>query len=177
MSSGFPSGDKPVSPVAKPSFAPKLKRAQKPSEHPRTPEQETESDWRWFRIVLGVVGAVVALLGLYHVFAGTSALPGYNAPPDSTLESGYRFASAYVVGSGASLIAISIKFGWANMLYVVTGTIFFSGLCRVYSWAVAGTPHVLLIVSMIVELAAPPVLVVWYLWVRRAQELRSKYSH
>lgn len=142
-------------------------------------QQETAhqdaADWKVFRLVVGAIGVLLAGFGFYHVLLGTKALPNALEVMNSTLESNFRFLSALLIGVGAAFVAIAIKFEWANILVFVCSTIFLGGLARVLSWALSGLPNVLMILLMIAELAVPPVIVVWYLWINRTQQLRRSY--
>lgn len=138
--------------------------------------RQRRGDWRMFRTVIALVGLLVMAAGVYYVIAGTRGLPGPQGVEDPTIESNYRYFASLMVGIGGAFVAIAIKFEWANVLWFVCAMLFIGGIGRVVSWALVGTPHVLLIVLMILELAIPPVLVVWHRWVMKTQQLKISYG-
>lgn len=142
----------------------------------QTEAEQKVADWKVFRIVVGAIGVLLAGFGVYGVALGTQALPDAIEAVNPTLESGYRFLAALLIGVGAAFVAIAIKFEWANILVFVCSTVFLGGLARVISWALSGLPNVLMILLMIAELVVPPVIVVWYLWINRTQQLRRSYQ-
>ncbi|GGD00828.1 hypothetical protein GCM10011512_29600 [Tersicoccus solisilvae] len=132
------------------------------------------SDWGTFRAVVIAVGVVLAAVGAYFLITGTHGLPNASTGPfEPTLESQFRFFAALEIGVGAAFIAIAVKFRWVEVLWLVCMMVFFGGVGRVISWAiVGGTPHWLMIVLMIVELAFPAALLVWHRWITKTVDLK-----
>ncbi|BBE22328.1 hypothetical protein MN0502_12110 [Arthrobacter sp. MN05-02] len=134
-------------------------------------------DWNVFRTVVVLVGLVIAGFGAYYLILGTAGLPDTEADPvNPTLENQFRFFSAMMVGVGAAFITIAIKFQWANMLWLVCLMVFVGGIGRVLSWAFSGTPHYVLIILMVVELAFPPALLVWHKYIAKTSDLRREFA-
>lgn len=135
------------------------------------------SEWGVFRTVVVLVGLVIAGFGAYYLITGTSGLPeSGEGPVNPTLENQFRFFAAMMVGVGAAFVTIAIKFQWANMLWLVCLMVFIGGIGRVLSWAFSGTPHYLLIILMVVELAFPAALLVWHRYIAKTSELRREYG-
>jgi hypothetical protein len=135
------------------------------------------SDWSMFRTVVVLVGLILAGFGAYYLILGTSGLPDTDAQPvNPTLESQFRFFSAMMVGVGAAFVTIAVKFQWANMLWLVCLMVFAGGIGRVLSWAFSGTPHYLLIILMVVELAFPAALLVWHKYITKTAQMRKDFS-
>lgn len=135
------------------------------------------SDWSVFRTVVVLVGLVIAGFGAYYLITGTSGLPETgDGAVNPTLENQFRFFAAMMVGVGAAFVTIAIKFQWANMLWLVCLMVFIGGIGRVLSWAFSGTPHFLLIILMVVELAFPAALLVWHRYIAKTSELRREYA-
>jgi hypothetical protein len=135
------------------------------------------SDWSMFRTVVVLVGLILAGFGAYYLILGTAGLPDTDARPvNPTLENQFRFFSAMMVGVGAAFVTIAVKFQWANMLWLVCLMVFAGGIGRVLSWAFSGTPHYLLIILMVVELAFPAALLVWHKYITKTTQLRKDFS-
>ena len=138
---------------------------------------KTGSDWSVFRTVVVLVGLVIAGFGGYYLITGTAGLPETgDGAVNPTLENQFRFFAAMMIGVGAAFVTIAIKFQWANMLWLVCLMVFIGGIGRVLSWAFSGTPHFLLIILMVVELAFPAALLVWHRYIAKTSELRREYA-
>ncbi|WP_299165343.1 DUF4345 domain-containing protein [uncultured Arthrobacter sp.] len=138
---------------------------------------KTGNDWSVFRTVVVLVGLVIAGFGGYYLITGTAGLPETgDGPVNPTLENQFRFFAAMMIGVGAAFVTIAIKFQWANMLWLVCLMVFIGGIGRVLSWAFSGTPHFLLIILMVVELAFPAALLVWHRYIAKTSELRREYA-
>ncbi|MBG6180606.1 DUF4345 domain-containing protein [Arthrobacter sp. CAN_A1] len=148
-------------------------KAGKKADKPKSPKGE----WGVFRTVVVLVGLVLAGFGAYYLITGTSGLPDTDiGTPSPTLESQFRFFAAMMVGVGAAFITIGVKFQWANMLWMVCLMVFIGGIGRVLSWAFSGTPHYLMIILMVIELAFPAALLVWHRYIAKTTEIRNEYA-
>ncbi len=156
-------------------MTPRKPDPQRPTEPTATSQHA--GDWNMFRYVVVLVGLVIAGFGAYYLILGTAGLPqteGQSVNP--TVESQFRFFSAMMVGLGAAFVTIAVKFQWANMLWLVCLMVFAGGIGRVLSWAFSGTPHYLLIILMVIELAFPAALLVWHGYIVKTRALREQYS-
>ncbi|MBG6217450.1 hypothetical protein IWX75_001905 [Arthrobacter sp. CAN_A6] len=136
-----------------------------------------DNDWNVFRTVVVLVGLVLAGFGAYYLILGTAGLPDTEGQPvNPTLENQFRFFSAMMVGVGAAFVTIAIKFEWANMLWLVCLMVFAGGIGRVLSWAFSGTPHYLMIILMVIELAFPAALLVWHKYIAKTTQMRKDYD-
>lgn len=183
-----PAGSGPPSP--RPSSTPPVSRAGGPAKDPgpakdavgamdgvKPREGIGGSDWSMFRTVVVLVGLILAGFGAYYLILGTDGLPDTEARPvNPTLENQFRFFSAMMVGVGAAFVTIAVKFQWANMLWLVCLMVFAGGIGRVLSWAFSGTPHYLLIILMVVELAFPAALLVWHKYITKTAQLRKDFG-
>ncbi|WP_309070588.1 DUF4345 domain-containing protein [Arthrobacter sp.] len=138
---------------------------------------KTSHDWSVFRTVVVLVGLLIAGFGAYYLITGSAGLPETgDGPVNPTLENQFRFFAAMMIGVGAAFVTIAIKFQWANMLWLVCLMVFIGGIGRVLSWAFSGTPHFLLIILMVLELAFPAALLVWHRYIAKTTELRREYA-
>lgn len=139
--------------------------------------RQDRSEWNVFRTVVIAVGVVVIAFGVYASVTGTAGLPeSSDGPVNATLESQYRFFAAMMVGVGAAFVTIAVKFQWSNMLWLVCLMIFAGGIGRVLSWAFSGTPHFILIILMVIELAFPAALLVWHTYIVKTSEIKQQYA-
>lgn len=157
-----------------PSSAPKTAaKSGKKTAKPKSPKGE----WGVFRTVVVLVGLILAGFGAFYLITGTSGVPDTDiGNPSPTLESQFRFFSAMMVGVGAAFITIGVKFEWANMLWMVCLMVFIGGIGRVLSWAFSGTPHYMMIILMVIELAFPAALLVWHRYIAKTTEIRNEYA-
>lgn len=159
-----------------PSTQPAGKTTKKDSTKPAK-AKKSGSDWSVFRTVVVLVGLVIAGFGGYYLITGTAGLPETgDGPVNPTLENQFRFFAAMMIGVGAAFVTIAVKFQWANMLWLVCLMVFIGGIGRVLSWAFSGTPHYLLIILMVVELAFPAALLVWHGYIAKTTALRREYD-
>lgn len=159
------------------SGSPQGKGAEKETKAKKTSKSSDGQDWNVFRTVVVLVGVVLAAFGVYYLITGTAGLPETSGSPvNPTLENQFRFFAAMMVGVGAAFVTIAIKFQWANMLWLVCLMVFIGGIGRVLSWAFSGTPHFLMIILMVIELAFPAALLVWHKYIAKTSEMRREYA-
>ncbi|WP_129659881.1 DUF4345 domain-containing protein [Rothia halotolerans] len=142
----------------------------------RAKEDGTPHDWTLFRVVIALYGVLIIAYGIWQIAAGTASLPGVAESGGPTVASSYAGLAAVLCGVGASLIAIAVKFKWANMLSFVCFAIFLGGVGRILAWAFFGLPHWSMILLMVLDLVVPPCLLVWYGWIRKANAIRREMA-
>ncbi len=135
-----------------------------------------QQDWGLFRAVVALYGLVIIAYGIWQIFAGTASLPGESTGSSATVAASYGALAAVLCGVGAAFVAIAVKFKWANVLWFVCLMIFLGGIGRIFSWAIFGLPHPLMIVLMVLDLVIPPCLLVWHAWIRKANRIRSEMT-
>lgn len=129
-----------------------------------------------FRLAVALYGLAVMAYGIWLVFAGTAALPDHGHGVTTTVESSSAGLAAVLVGVGASLVAIAVKFQWVNLLGFMCGALFLGGVGHILAWAFRGLPHWSMILLMVLDLVLPPVLMVWYGWIRKANGIRREMA-
>ncbi|WP_129360623.1 DUF4345 domain-containing protein [Rothia uropygioeca] len=135
-----------------------------------------QQDWGIFRTVVALYGLVIIAYGVWQIFAGTASLPGETEDSSATVASSYGALAAVLCGVGAAFVAIAVKFKWANVLWFVCLMIFLGGIGRIFSWAIFGLPHAVMIVVMVLDLVIPPCLLVWHAWISKANRIRTEMS-
>lgn len=112
-----------------------------------------ENGFRWLTLVSGI--AIVGI-SLTHVALGQAWLPDTQAVTAS-IDSQHRFYTALFLPYGAALVWVSQDVRarlWA--LNIVLGGLFWGGVARIVSYAVAGLPHPFFIGLWVAELLVPP---------------------
>ncbi|WP_309114337.1 DUF4345 domain-containing protein [Saccharothrix sp.] len=117
---------------------------------------------RVFQGVLVVLGLFMLVTGSLDVVVGPALLPGApEAVP--TLDSHYRFFAALWLFLGVALLSVVRRVREAaKVLRYVCAAVFVGGLARVVSLVSVGTPHVLMVVFIGIELVLPPLLLWWH---------------
>lgn len=117
-------------------------------------------------VVPVVAGSATVLLG-----SGSVPAPG---DPSANLESELRFYAVWWIGAGLFLAWLAPRVAERTLeLRVLCGLLFLAGLSRVLGIAIDGRPSGGQLVLMAVELALPPVLVIWQARVARDARPRS----
>lgn len=141
-----------------------------------TPAAPRARDWFAFQGVAGLVGLALTFWGVFGVTAGVSILPGSSATftSDATLQSVFAFQSALMVGLGLSFVIVALRPGSSGILLAALSFIvFLGGLAQLFAWMLHGTPHPGYVALVIAELVIPPVLLIWFAWIRRSRTLRE----
>ncbi|MGV4923612.1 DUF4345 domain-containing protein [Streptomyces sp. BHT-5-2] len=121
---------------------------------------------RTLRVLAWVMGIACVAIGLLHVVAGMSAIPGAG-DGDATVDSFGRFMGAIFAGYGLAWLWAARRMPIpAVAVRLLTGVFLLGGLSRVLSIAVAGWPDGFQVVLMAIELGLPPV----YFWLADADE-------
>jgi len=116
---------------------------------------------RALQVVLVVLAVIPIGTGLMDMLFGAGTLPSeQDLNPD--LQSNYRFFATIWLGLGLMILWIVPRVETAVLpLRAVTGIVFLGGLARVLSIVVSGAPHPMFVAFTILELVAPPILVLW----------------
>lgn len=116
---------------------------------------------RALRIAFYAGGAIATAAGVHTVVAGARSLPGQERA-NASLESELRFYSAFYVAYGLAALRVAPRADRdTTAVRALAGALLLAGLARAGGWLTAGKPHTLQRALLIVELAAPPVLVAW----------------
>ena len=129
--------------------------------------QRYERAQRLFGWTIAVFGVVCCGIALAHIALGPSAIPGAE-PVNATMDSEDRFYATLFLGFGLALAWISRDVACrGGALLALLVTFFASGVARVISAIAVGLPNDLFIFLTGVELALPPLLWWWQLWLKR----------
>jgi hypothetical protein len=113
------------------------------------------------RAVFYLGGAVATTAGLHTVIAGARSIPRQE-PADPSLESELRFYAAFYVAYGLVALRVAPRADRDTApVRALAGALLLAGLARAGGWLAAGRPHRLQIALLVIELVAPPPIVVW----------------
>lgn len=113
------------------------------------------------RAAFYVGGAVATAAGLHTVITGARSLPG-QALANPSIESELRYYGAFYAAYGVAALSVAPRAdNDATAVRGLAGALFGAGLARALAWRAAGKPHPAQRALLAIELAAPPVLVVW----------------
>jgi hypothetical protein len=120
-----------------------------------------------------VLGVVPILTGLYGVLTGSGGIPGGDAA-DANVESELRFLYALWVAYGVAVIYVGLRAAESRMaVSSIAAVLFAAGDARAIARIAEGRPDTVFVVLMVLELAIPPLLVVWQGRLLRAGEVES----
>ena len=116
-----------------------------------------------FRVVITVMGAGMALIGVDALIRGADAIPATESAP-ARIDSEVRFFAAWYVVAGALLLLAALRRLDQRPIVLAVGAGFFLAACgRTLSWMTVGRPEIFQIVLLFVELAIAFVLIPWQL--------------
>ncbi len=111
-------------------------------------------------MVAVVAGTLTVVLGIESVVGAGDA--------SASLDSELRFYAAWYVLAGILLLRTVRRVeSEALIIRLVFATLFVTGLARVISIVVVGTPHVFALVLLALELVLPTVVIPWQAMVAR----------
>ena len=110
---------------------------------------------------LGVLVAIPLVSAGREIALGPAGVPGGSPAVNPTVDSALRYANVY---KAAVAPVIWSQLGRVERSPGVTfalSSLFVGGLARLKSWQQVGRPHPVSVGAVVLELAAPPLLVVW----------------
>ncbi|WP_200954395.1 MULTISPECIES: DUF4345 domain-containing protein [unclassified Nocardioides] len=110
---------------------------------------------------LAVLAAIPFASAGREVALGPAGVPGGSPAVNPTVDSALRYANVY---KAAVAPVIWSQLGRVERSAGVTfalSSLFVGGLARLRSWQQTGRPHPVTVGAVVLELAAPPLLVVW----------------
>jgi Domain of unknown function (DUF4345) len=113
------------------------------------------------RAVFRTGGVVAIAAGLHTVIAGARSIAGQGTANPS-VESELRFYAAFYVAYGAAVLQVAPRADRdPAAVRALAGALFLAGLARAGGWIAVGRPHALQRGLLVIELAAPPLVVAW----------------
>jgi Domain of unknown function (DUF4345) len=125
----------------------------------RGPTQPATS--RALRAVFYVGGMIATTAGLHTVITGAKSLPG-EGRANSSVESELRFYAAFYVAYGLAALRVAPRADRDTVaVRRLAGALCLAGLARAGAWLTVGRPHAVQQVLLLIELSAPPAVVIW----------------
>jgi hypothetical protein len=122
----------------------------------------TPSKGRALRALFYVGGVVATTAGLDTVLRGVRSLPSERVANPS-VESELRFYAAFYVAYGLVALRVAPRADSdTTAVRGLAGALFLAGTARAVGWRAAGKPHVLQRALLVIELASPPLIVLWH---------------
>lgn len=113
------------------------------------------------RAVFRIAGVIAAAAGLHTVIVGARSIAGQRTANPS-VESELRFYAAFYVAYGVVALHVAPRADRDTAaVRALAGALFMAGLARAGGWLAVGRPHGLQRGLLVVELAAPPLVVAW----------------
>ena len=128
---------------------------------------------RLLQALLAILGATAIVAGLAAVLTGPEGQLGGAAVPAS-VDSEYRFYAALWIAFGAVALYIVPRVDRETLaVRALAAALFAAGAARGVAWIDAGRPEAPFVALLALELAIPPVLVLW----QRRTHARSDDRH
>jgi Domain of unknown function (DUF4345) len=135
---------------------------------PRVPTSGSQGGRRAFARALTILGLVPIATGVYGIAFGASGLEGASGAA-ANVDNELRFLYAFWVGYGAAIVYVGLRAPENRAAVTAIGVVLFAaGVARAISWVAEGRPDTFYVVLMALELAIPPVLILWQRSVFRA---------
>ena len=116
---------------------------------------------RALQAVFYVGGVIATTAGLHTVIAGAKSVPAQELANPS-VESELRFYAAFYVGYGLVALSIAPRVERdARAVRAFAGALFLAGVARAGGWLAVGAPHRRQRGLLVIELAAPPLIILW----------------
>jgi hypothetical protein len=134
--------------------------------HPERAELLEERPTRSFsrsalRAVFYLGGLVATTAGLHTAISGAKSLPG-QGHANSSVESELRFYGAFYFAYGLVILSVAPRAdNDTTTVRTLVGALFVAGLARAAGWIAVGRPHRIQRGLLLIELAAPPLIVAW----------------
>jgi Domain of unknown function (DUF4345) len=116
---------------------------------------------RGLRAIFRAGGVVATTAGLHTVIAGARSI-ARQGTANPSVESELRFYAAFYVAYGVVVLQVAPRADRdPAAVRALAGALFLAGLSRAGGWIAVGRPHGLQRGLLVIELAAPPLVVAW----------------
>jgi hypothetical protein len=117
---------------------------------------------RALQLVLGVLATIPVATGSADILAGPGVLPGGSSNTTPSLDSAFRFSSAFWLAVGPVVWSQLTRVASDSPVLPLTlGTVFVGGVARLRSWQQRGRPHPVFVGAIAIELIGMPIVFAW----------------
>ena len=122
---------------------------------------------------LAVLAAVPVASAGREIVLGPQGVPGGSPDVTPTVDSALRYANVFKFAVGPVIWSQLGRVERSPSLTYALASLFVGGLARLRSWQQRGRPHPVTVAAVVLELAAPPLLIAWQRRIRTSSRRRS----
>lgn len=122
---------------------------------------------------LAVLAAVPLASASREIALGPQGVPGASPDVTPTVDSALRYANVFKLAVGPVIWSQLGRVERSPGLTYALSSIFVGGLARLRSWQQRGRPHPVTVGAVVLEIAAPPLLIAWQRRIRTRSRRRS----
>ena len=125
---------------------------------PPAAEMRTRRRLQW---TLAALAAVPLASASREIVLGPQGVPGGSPEVAPTVDSALRYANVFKLAVGPVIWSHLGRVERSPNVTYALSSMFVGGLARLRSWQQRGRPHPVTVGAVVLELAAPPLLVAW----------------
>jgi hypothetical protein len=112
-------------------------------------------------LTLAVVAAIPLASAGREIALGPQGVPGGSPDVTPTVDSALRYANVFKFAVGPVIWSQLGRVERSPAVTFALSSIFAGGVVRLWSWQQRGRPHPVTVGAVALELAAPPLLILW----------------
>lgn len=132
---------------------------------PPAAERRSRRRLQW---TLGVLAAIPLGSACREIVLGPQGVPGGSPEVTPTVDSALRYANVFKFAVGPVIWSQLGRVERSSSLAYALASIFVGGFARLRSWQQRGRPHPVTVGAVVLEIAAPPLLIGWQRRILRA---------
>ena len=109
-----------------------------------------------------------------EIALGAQGVPGGSPEVTPTVDSELRYANVFKLAVGSVMWSQLGRVERSSSLTYALFSLFVGGLARLRSWQQRGRPHPVALIALVLEIAAPPLLIRWR---RRIRTGQGRHEH
>ncbi|HSV39149.1 MAG TPA: DUF4345 domain-containing protein [Nocardioidaceae bacterium] len=119
------------------------------------------SSRRRLQWTVGFLAAIPVASAGREIVLGAQGVPGGSPDVTPTVDSALRYANVFKLAVGPLIWSQLGRVEKSTGVTYALSSIFVGGLARLGSWQQRGRPHPVTVGAVVLELAAPPLMVAW----------------
>ena len=125
---------------------------------PPAPSGRSRRRLQW---TLAALAAIPLVSASREIVLGPQGVPGGSPDVTPTVDSALRYANVFKFAVGPVIWSQLGRVERSPSLTYALSSIFVGGLTRLRSWQQRGRPHPVTVGAVVLEIAAPPLLIAW----------------